>query len=420
MAEHTPGPLRAPSRAVPSRAVADSRVAPRAGPGPPAPARVHDVLAAHVARATVPGLVTGLARDSEVHVEAIGTTAVGGPVPMPPDAVFRITSMTKPVVAVAAMILVEEGVLRLDEPVHRLLPELADRHVLVRPDGPLDETVPARRPITLRDVLTFRIGIGLELEVPPTAPVQEAIRELELAVGAPVPPSPHPPDEWIRRLGTLPLLAQPGERWIYDTPAAVLGVLLARASGQPLETLLRERIFGPLRMADTGFSVPPGRLQRLVPAYDTDPGTGEPVLYDGVEDSWWSRPPAFPNGAAGLVSTVPDYLMFGRMFAEQGRYDGGRLLSADTVRLMTTDQLTPEQHGPIILGGLGWGFGMAVSSGTGRFGWDGGCGTSWFSDPDGGVAVLLTQRNFGPATMALFEDFRTSAGAVLDEGRADR
>jgi CubicO group peptidase (beta-lactamase class C family) len=381
---------------------------------------VHDLMAEHVARGTVPGLVTGLARGDEVHVEAIGTTAVGGPEPMRPDSLFRITSMTKPVVAVAAMSLVEEGVLRLDEPVDRLVPELADRRVLVRPDGPLHETVPARRPITLRDVLTFRMGIGLDLEVPPTAPVQEAIRELGLAVGAPVPPSPHPPDEWIRRLGALPLLAQPGERWIYDTPAAVLGVLLARASGQPLGTLLRERIFAPLRMADTGFSVPPGHLHRLVPGYDTDPGTDEPVLLDGVEDSWWSRPPAFPSGANGLVSTMPDYLRFGRMLAGQGRYDGGRLLPAETVRLMTTDQLTPEQHGPIILGGLGWGFGMAVSSGTGRFGWDGGYGTSWFSDAHGGVAVLLTQRAYGPATTALFDGFRSSAEAVLDEWRPAR
>jgi CubicO group peptidase (beta-lactamase class C family) len=376
-------------------------------------ASLHDAMAGHVESGTVPGLVTGMARGDEVHVDTIGTTAVDGHQPMRRDAIFRITSMTKPVVAVATMMLVEEGVLRLDEPVDRLLPELADRRVLVRRDGPLDETVPARRPITVEDLLTFRMGIGLELDLPPEAPVQQAVRDLELVIGPPLPPTPHPPDEWMRRLGTLPLLAQPGERWIYDTGASVLGVLVARASGTSLGEYFRERIFDPLGMVDTAFTVPPEQLHRLPPSYDSDPETGAPVLYDGVEDSVWRKPPVFPNGAAGLVSTLDDYLAFGRMLAEQGRYPGGQLLSPATAAQMTTDQLTPEQHGPPILGDSGWGLGMAVSS-SGRFGWDGGCGTSWFSDADGGVAVLLTQRNFSVATMPVFQDFRTRAEAVLE------
>lgn len=238
------------------------------------------------------------------------------------DTIFRITSMTKPVVAAAVMILVDEGVLRLDEPVEGLLPELGGRRVLARPDGPLDDTVPARRPITVADLLTFRWGFGLDPELPPTTPIMQEARELGLAVGPPLPPTPHPPDEWLRRLGTLPLLYQPGERWLYDTGSDVLAVLVARASGQPLETFLAARILSP-----------------------------------------------------------------------------------SSVRLMTSDQLTPAQHGSPLLGDRDWGLGLAVAA-TGRYGWDGGVGTSWFTDPaQRTVAVLLTQRVFSAPFMAVLEDF---------------
>ena len=375
-------------------------------------ARLLETMAGHTGRGTVPGLVMAVARGDEVHVDALGGTALDGGGPMRPDTIFRIASMTKPVVAVAAMTLVEDGVLRLDEPVDRLLPELAARPVLARPDGPLDDTVPARRRVTVEDLLTFRCGFGIDMDIPFTAPVLQAAGDLELQIGAPLPRTPHGPDEWMRRYASLPLMAQPGERWLYDTPADVLGVLVARAAGRPLDALLRERVLDPLGMADTGFSVPPARLHRLATSYGDDPDTGELVVHDGVEDSQWREPPAFPSGGGGLVSTVGDYVAFGRMLADGGRYPGGRLLSPETVRLMTTDQLAPEQHGSLILGGRGWGLGMAVST-AGTFGWDGGLGTSWLSDRHGGVAVLLTQRAFSEASMPVFADFREQAGAVL-------
>ena len=224
-------------------------------------ARMRDVMAGHVERGAMPGLVTLVSRRDEVHVEALGRMATGGR-PMDRDTIFRIASMTKPVAAAAAMILVEECRLRLDEAVDRLLPELADRRVLRRLEGPVDDTVPASRSITLRDLLTFRLGFGIIMAPPDTHPIQKAMREKGMRMGPPRPQTEPAPDAWMRSLGALPLLHQPGERWMYDTGSDVLGVLIARAAGQPFETFLRERLFEPLGMKDTGFSVPAGKIGR--------------------------------------------------------------------------------------------------------------------------------------------------------------
>ncbi len=177
--------------------------------------RLHDIMAGYVERGEVPGLVTLLSRRGEAHVDVIGKKAVGGSDPMRRDTIFRITSMTKPITAAAAMILVEECKLRLDDPVDRLLPELAGRRVLKRIDGPLDDTVPAHRPITLRDLLTFRLGLGMIWGPPEVYPIQKAVSELGIVgFGAPDQSTPLGPDEWLRRLATLPLMHQPGERWM--------------------------------------------------------------------------------------------------------------------------------------------------------------------------------------------------------------
>src|SRR5438046_2355787 len=273
--------------------------------------RMHDIMAGYVERGEVPGIVTLVSRRCEVHVEAIGMKAVEGLDQMRRDTIFRISSMTKPITAAATMILVEECKVRLDEPVDRLLPELAGRKVLKRLDGPLDDTVPANRPITVRDLLTFRMGFGIVMAPPGMYPIQEAMSELQLGQGPPQPQTPPAPDEWIRRLGMLPLMHQPGERWMYNTGSDVLGVLVARASGRPFETFLRERIFEPLGMKDTGFSVPAAQLDRLASCYELNPETQALELHDGADDSQWSRPPAFPAGRDGLLSTIHDYLAFG-------------------------------------------------------------------------------------------------------------
>lgn len=376
--------------------------------------RMHDVLAGHVERGGAPGIVTMVGRRGETHVDVIGTTAFDGGTPMRRDTIFRISSMTKPIVAAAAMILVEECRLRLDDAIDDLLPELADRQVLVAIDGPLAETVPAHRAITLRDLLTFRLGFGALFGSPEEFPILAAAAERGLVLAPPSPATMPDPDEYLRRLGELPLMHQPGEKWLYNTGSDVLGVLVARAAGQPLETFLRERLFDPLGMVDTGFSVPADRIDRLATSYLRRP-SGEIDVYD-VPRGQWSSPPPFASGAGGLVSTLDDYMAFGAMMSG----GGGGILSRASVRLMTTDQLTQAQKAnsgfaPGYFDALGWGFGLAVVTGRdnlsaspGRFGWNGGLGTTWWTDPrEELTGIMLTQVAQNPDWSALHRDFWT-------------
>jgi CubicO group peptidase (beta-lactamase class C family) len=390
---------------------------------------MHDVMAGYVERGEVPGLVTLVSRRGEVHVDVIGMKAAGGSDPMRRDTIFRISSMTKPITAVATMMLVEECKLRLEEPVDRLLPELAGRRVLKHPDGPLDDTVPANRPITVRDLLTFTLGFGQMLAPPGAYPILKIANEQQIGMGPPNPLSMPAPDEWIRRLGTLPLIHQPGERWLYNTGSDVLSVLISRASGQTLETFLRERIFDPLGMKDTGFSVPATEIDRLPTSYSTNVMTGAIEVYDEAEGGQWSSPPAFPSGAGGLVSTVDGYLAFGQMMLNQGKHGSERLLSRPSVETMTTDQLTPAQKAMsgLVSGyfdGHGWGFGMAlvtrhagIADTVGKYGWDGGMGTSWYSDPrEKMVTILMTQFAWtSPDPPAVCRDFWTLAYQAIDD-----
>jgi CubicO group peptidase (beta-lactamase class C family) len=371
------------------------------------------VLARHVTSGSVPGAVGLLARGGSLHVFAAGD--VGR------DTIFRIASMTKPVTAVATMICVEECLLRLDDPVDDLLPELARRRVLVRADGPLASTVPAVRSITVRDLLTFTFGLGLDFQ--PT-PIGEALEGL--AQGFPRPAIPPAPDEWMRRVGELPLMYQPGERWLYNTGSDVLGVLIARASGVSFETFLAERIFEPIGMTDTGFSVPHASLGRLPAELMTDLATGETVVFDSPSGQW-SAPPAFPSGAGGLVSTIDDYAAFAGMLRGGGVFGGSRILSRSSVSLMTADQLSPQVKAvsgylPGQFDDTGWGFGVSVvtrrtglAKSAGSYGWDGGLGTSWFNDPAADLtAILMTQRAFtSPAPGPVFRDFWTTAAAAV-------
>jgi CubicO group peptidase (beta-lactamase class C family) len=270
------------------------------------------------------------------------------------------------------------------------------------------------------------MGIGWDFTVEGPQPVMAAAADLELGSGPPAPAGPPAPDEWIRRLGTLPLAHQPGDRWLYHTSSEVLGVLIARVADQPLETVLAERLFEPLGMTDTGFAVPAGSLDRFGAVYAADPGTGERTLYDPA-DGQWSRPPAFPSGGAGLVSTIDDYLAFARMLATGGRCPGGRVLSRPSVVAMTTNQLTSEQmaaSSPSPDGTLGWGFGVAVqvartspARSIGSYGWDGGLGSTWANDPaEDIVGILLTNQAFtSPEPPTVVQDFWTGAYASIDD-----
>jgi CubicO group peptidase (beta-lactamase class C family) len=395
------------------------------GPGfhRPGLERLHRVMAGHVEAGRVPGVVTVVARHGETHLDAIGTTEVGGTVPVRADTIYRISSMTKPITAAAVMILVEECLLRLDEPVERLLPELADRRVLRSPDAPLDDTVPAERPITVRDALDFRLGLGMILTAEAFGyPFFAAAQELGISgFGPPQPDLPHTPDEWLRRVATLPLLDQPGRRWSYNIGSYVQSILVERASGRPFGEFLRERIFEPLGMRDTGFAVPAADLDRFTAAYGVG-ADGALELHDPREGSAWSRPPAFPEGGAGLVSTAGDYLAFARMLRGGGADGDVRVLSRRSVELMTSDRLTPRQSEESFGGVDGWGFGVGVGlrgddlwRTPGRYGWDGGLGTSWYTDPaEDLVAVLLTQRLDHPSANPVRLDFWTSVYAALE------
>lgn len=365
--------------------------------------RLHEAMAARVAHGELPGIVTLVATADDVFVDAIGQKAFDSPEPMTRETPFRIASMTKPVLAFATLMLVEEGRLSFDQPIDTWLPELANRRVLERIDGPLDETSPARRAITLEDLLTLRFGFGqlFEPTFDPPFPIVQRATELQLVLGQPDPRSPHPPDEWIKLFGSLPLMYQPGERWQYNVGSLVLGVLVARVAGEPLENVLQQRIFEPLGMRQTGFWLPAALAEQLPAYYMTNFETGQLERREVSPPELWSKPPVFPSGAGGLASTVDDFLAFGRLLLNRGEYAGKHLLSAASVERMTTNQLTPEQiaGGGPVLGGNGWGYGVGVVVQPddawpvpGRYGWAGGYGTDWFNDPHGGiVAIAMTQ-----------------------------
>jgi CubicO group peptidase (beta-lactamase class C family) len=388
---------------------------------------MHAALQRYVENGHTPGLVALVHQREREHVEVIGTTAFDSKVPIRRDTIFRLASTTKPITAVGAMILVEECRVRLDDPVDEWLPELKDRRVLRTIESPLDDTVPAARPITLRDLLTFRSGYGEVLFISPTCPLQKALTEARLPLSEW--PFAGTPDEFMKRLGSLPLACQPGERWLYHMSAEILGVLIARVSGKSLGAFLRERIFEPLEMKDTGFQVPEAKLDRLPACYGTDMVTGKLVVLHEARGGYAARPPVFESGAGGLVSTVDDLLAFGRAMLVNGVYRAERILSRPAIELMTRDHLTPGQKAvsPFFENfwdTYGWGLGLGVvtarngiAEAPGRFGWDGAFGTSWHVDPkEELVGVLMTQRR--PDRLALSPlmlDFWTSAYQLMDD-----
>ncbi|MCZ1016374.1 serine hydrolase domain-containing protein [Streptomyces noursei] len=397
--------------------------------------RLRGVLARYVDSGRIPGLVALVSRGGQTHVEALGTMRHDGGAPMRRDTIFRMASTTKPVAVAAAMVLLDECRMRLDDPVERWLPELADRKVLKQPDGPLEDTVPARRPITVRDLLTATFGLGLDMTAR-TSPMMSAFFERGVyGQNGWLLPAVEP-DEWMRRLGTLPLMYQPGERWLYNVSDDVLGVLVARVSGQSFESFLRERLFTPLGMKDTGFYVPADKIDRLPPLYAPDPQTGQFNVEDPAEGGHHSKPPAFPSGGGGLDSTVDDYHAYFRMLLNGGTHEGERILSRAAVELMTTNRLPAEQLAvreamardkADLAFGLGqhggWGFGMAVRTyrgdyaPLGQFGWDGGSGTTTYADPHNQlVGMLLTQVGMStPDSAQAINDFWTTLYQAIDD-----
>ncbi|BFP53683.1 serine hydrolase [Streptomyces sp. CMC78] len=379
---------------------------------------LHELLDTHIAAGSMPGAVALVARGERVEVVSAGTAGLAGSAPMRRDSIFRIASITKPVVAAAAMTLVEDGLIAPADPVAAWLPELASPLVVRTPESPVDDVVSAVRPITLLDLLTFRAGYGFpsDFSLPAVAPLFE-----ELKQGPPEPQAGLAPDAWMAELSRVPLLHQPGDGWLYNTCSDILGVLIARVADRPLPAYLAERIFEPLGMKDTGFWVEPAALDRFTSSYRPGANSGSDPVLDDAPDGQWSSPPAFPSGAGGLVSTVDDWCAFGRMLLAEGLNDAGdRVLSGESVRQMITDHLTPEQRAAsgLFTEGQGWGFGGAVDveiaapwNVLGRYGWVGGTGTTAHIIPaTGTVAVLLTQMAMsGPTAPQVMRDFWTYA-----------
>ena len=373
--------------------------------------RIESVLKDHVAKGSAPGVVGLINRGEETHVFPVGKLALEGSAPVERNSIFRIASMTKAITAAAVMALVEDGKLSLDESVERALPELKNRRVLKRLDGPVDDTVPAKRPITVQDLLDFRLGWGIVFSEKPL-PILGALGDLP-GFGMPNPNWPGSPDEYMRRLGAAPLMYQPGEQWLYTLGSNIQGILVSRISGQSLEEFFKARFFEPLAMKDTDFWVPKGKLPRFASAYW--PSEGQLTLFDPPE-GMFAKPPPMPAGDSGLVSTVDDYLAFAKFLRNGLAPDGKRLLSESSLKAMRTDYLSPEQRlsGKLILGSdRGWGYGMAV--GAGFYGWDGGFGTSWVNySTDQSTAILLTQRLFStPERPAVHTDFHKAVHAAL-------
>jgi CubicO group peptidase (beta-lactamase class C family) len=343
------------------------------------------------------GAVTLVWQSGQVlQVNELGYRDVDAGLPMQRDTIFRIASMTKPVTVAAAMTLVEEGKLALTDPVAKWVPELSDMRVLTDPRGPLDKTGPARRPITIDDLMTHRSGLAYAFSV--LGPLSRAYGRMSFRQDQ---------DRWLAELAELPLAHQPGDRLTYSHGTDVLGIAISRIEGKSLSEVLSERIFGPVGMPDTGFSVGTAGRRRAATMYKLDE---ENVLRHDVMGPAPITDPPFCTGGAGLWSTGDDYLRFARMLLEGGSLDGVRVLSEDTVRLMRTDRLTDEQKQHPFLGAPFWvgrGFGLNLSvvtdpaksrqlfgpGGLGTFSWPGAYGTWWQADPSADLILIYLIQN---------------------------
>ncbi|MFF9279081.1 serine hydrolase domain-containing protein [Streptomyces griseosporeus] len=367
---------------------------------------LYETLRRRVDDGTVPGAVALVARGDDVEVVAVGSADADGTVPLTRESLFRIASITKPIMAAGLLTLVEEGRVALDAPIAEWLPELAKPRVVRTPSSPVDDTVPAARPVTVEDLLASRPGWGLPSDF--SLPAAKALWQVQ-DYSRPFRSWPDP-DEWLARLAEVPMLHQPGEAWLYGTASALQGLLAARVSGLTLPEFLAERIFEPLRMKDTAFEVPAAKRDRFTWAYAPSE-TGALMLTD-TPDGDFTAVPRFASGGGGLVSTAADWLAFARMLLS----GGGDVLSPTSVSRMTSNHLTAEQreNATLFLEGQGWGYGGQVDvdpidpwNVPGRYGWVGGTGTTAHVIPaTNTVTILMTQVAMsGPTPNPLMREF---------------
>lgn len=368
---------------------------------------IEEVLQSIVEEGELAGAVTLIWRDGEiVHSSCVGWQDRVGGRPMRRDTLFRIASMTKPVTSVAALMLHEAGRFELDDPISKWAPEFTDSRV-IRTEGGLGEVTPALRVITFADLLTHRSGITY-------ADFQQGAvaRAYADALGRQI-DSELTPNEWIARLAALPLVDQPGASFHYGHSTDLLGLLLERMEEAPLSEVLARRVFQPLGMASTGFTVPPDEAWRCAANHGYN-NQGRPAVLETVPggQALAARPAGLTyfSGGQGLWSTVDDYLAFARVFVEDGTVDGVRILTPGTLALMTSNHLTEHQRargemlgGHPFAAGHGYGMGVAVvvepatadptlcGGGAGAVGWPGAYGGWWQADPnDKSVMIFLT------------------------------
>ena len=359
-----------------------------------------------VATGDIPGVVCLVWRHGELlEIDAVGLRNIEARLPVERNTIFRIASMSKPVTTAVAMILKERGVLRLEDPITKWAPEFAAMQVLRRPDGPLQDTYPAPRAITIEDLMTHRSGLAYSFTA--RGPLAQAMQErfgFEFD-------SARTPDEWMKTLASLPLSYAPGERFNYSHSTDLLGVIIGRATGLGTRAAMQRLLFDPLKMIDTDFWIPAEKRDRASVLYRTAaPGDFVPAALPGFTDP---APPSFCAGGQGLVSTADDYLAFARMLLQGGEIDGTRVLAEDSIRLMTTNRLTPAQRRNLQFGipffmGQGFGLGLSVvedakrnswmGAGTpGTFGWPGLFGGWWQADPSQRTVMVWLQQTMPQA-----------------------
>jgi CubicO group peptidase (beta-lactamase class C family) len=373
-------------------------------------------LDAHVERGDLVGVASLVARHGEVvHFDATGLRDREQAKPLTRDTIFRIYSMTKPITSVAIMMLVERGALLLGDPVSKHIPELAGMKVLRTPESPLDDVIPAKREMTVRDLLTHTSGLASSLPgVGTPKSIEQAYLEADLRGSQ----TALAPAEWIARLARVPLVHQPGTRFLYGVSTDVLGHLVSVVSGRPFEEFLRSEIFEPLDMRDTAFFVPAEKLDRFAANYGPGPD-GALVLVDSPQTSRYRTPPAFASGAGGLVSTIDDYLHFCEMLRQGGRSGDVRLLSRKSIELMTVNHLTAEERDvPMLTGwfpGQGFGLGFSVVeeiapggalASVGQYGWGGAAGTYFWVDPAEELIAILMIQLYPPGGIPIIPEFK--------------
>ncbi|HTJ91572.1 MAG TPA: serine hydrolase domain-containing protein [Pararobbsia sp.] len=392
-------------------------------------ARIGEAMARHVNVAEggtgVAGVVTLLERHGELaYADAQGYRDAQARTPIARDSIFRIASMTKPITTVAALMLREEGRLELGDPIEKWLPEFATPRVLRTPEGSIDDTVAAQQPITVFDLLTHRAGLAYDFTAPPAlaALYSQAFNGLHTRAST---------DECVRRLAALPLLYQPGERWFYSVSIDVLGVLIARLSGMTLGEFFRTRIFDPLGMRDTGFTLRDDQAARMTTAYVFNDSTNNVLVADHAAESVWSHQGRFEGGGGGLISTADDYLQFAKLMLGRGRANGVRLLSHASVDLMTSNVMRAEERlRPTFVldfwAGQTFGLGVSITDdpfkrlpfgyrSVGAYSWGGAFGTNWLADPrEDMIGIFMIQRR-SESFFSMSGEFERLAYDAIDD-----